>query len=77
MLGVLGLVLCGVLAPFAWVMGGRAVREIDESAGALGGRGTANVGRILGIVGSVLLLFSVGFVVLALVGLFASTTTGY
>ena len=44
-LGILGLVLCGVLAPFAWVMGGRAVREIDASQGTVGGRGTANAGR--------------------------------
>lgn len=58
-LGILGLVLCGVLAPFAWVVGGRAVREIDASGGALGGRSQANAGRILGIVGSVLLLLAV------------------
>lgn len=58
-LGILGLVLCGVVAPFAWVMGGRAVREIDESHGTVGGRGTANAGRILGIIGTVLLVLSV------------------
>lgn len=67
MLGILGLVLCGVLAPFAWVVGGRAVREIDASAGVLGGRSQANAGRILGIVGSVLLLVAV----VALVGMFS------
>jgi hypothetical protein len=54
-LGILGLVLCQVLSPFAWVIGGRAVREIDASRGTVGGRGSANAGRILGIVGTVLL----------------------
>src|SRR4029077_2256749 len=54
-LGILGLVVCGIVGPFAWVMGNRAVREIDASQGALGGRTEANVGRILGIVATVLL----------------------
>ena len=43
------------LAPFAWVMGGKAVREIDAAQGKLGGRGMAQAGYILGIIGSVLL----------------------
>jgi hypothetical protein len=55
-LGILGLVLCQVLSPFAWGVGGRPVREIDASRGALGGRGSANAGRILGVVGTVLLV---------------------
>ncbi len=55
MLGILGLVLCQVLSPFAWVMGNRVVREIDASQGFTGGRGNANAGRICGIVGTVLL----------------------
>lgn len=54
-LGILGLVLCGVIAPFAWAIGGKAVRDIDASQGSIGGRGAANAGRILGIVGTVLL----------------------
>ncbi|WP_205473897.1 hypothetical protein [Nocardioides sp. SYSU D00038] len=54
-LGILGLVLCQVLAPFAWVMGNRVVREIDASGGAYAGRGSANAGRICGIVGTVLI----------------------
>lgn len=71
-LGILGLVLCGVLAPFAWVIGGRAVREIDASGGAIGGRSQANAGRVLGIVGSVLLLLAV----VATVGLLSLAAVG-
>lgn len=62
-LGILGLVLCGVLAPFAWIIGGRAVRDIDASRGTLGGRGSANAGKILGIVGTVLLVLLVVLVI--------------
>jgi uncharacterized membrane protein YjgN (DUF898 family) len=54
-LGILGLVLCQLISPFAWVMGNRVVREIDASGGQLGGRSTANAGRICGIVGTALL----------------------
>ena len=69
-LGILGLVVCGILGPFAWVMGNRAVREIDASRGALGGRTEANVGRILGIVATVLLI--VGLVVVVLIFVFGA-----
>ena len=66
-LGILGLVVCGILGPFAWVMGNRTVREIDASRGALGGRTEANIGRILGIVATVLLIVGLGLVVLIFV----------
>jgi uncharacterized membrane protein YjgN (DUF898 family) len=54
-LGILGLVLCQVLSPFAWVMGTRVIREIDASGGTIGGRTNANAGRICGIVGTALI----------------------
>lgn len=58
-LGILG----GVAAPFAWQIGRRTVAEIDASQGRLGGRGAAQAGYVLGIVGTAML----GFAVLALV----------
>lgn len=78
-LGILGLALCGLLAPFAWYIGGSAVKEIDASPYAYSGRSEANAGRIMGIVGTVLIAVGVvaviGLVVLGLaVG--SSTTTG-
>jgi len=54
-LGIVGVVVCQVLAPFAFVMGRKAVREIDASGGTLGGRGNAQAGYVLGIVGMVML----------------------
>jgi hypothetical protein len=41
-LGILGLVLCQVISPIAWVMGNRVVGEIDAARGQLGGRSAAN-----------------------------------
>ena len=77
-LGICGLVLCQVLGPFAWSMGNRALREIDASQGQLGGRDTVNVGRILGMVATALLVLGilalVFFLVLGL-GLAATSNT--
>ena len=56
-LGILGLVLCQVISVVAWVMGNRVVAEIDASGGRVGGRSTANAGRICGIIGTALFAF--------------------
>jgi hypothetical protein len=78
-LGILGLILCSVLAPFAWVMGNRVVREIDASQGQLGGRSSANAGRICGIIGSVLLALSllavIAFFLFAAIGIAGLAST--
>ena len=75
-LGILGLVLCQVISPFAWVMGNRVVREIDASAGRLGGRSMANAGRICGIVGTALIAVGLLFGIVALaVVLIAATSS--
>jgi uncharacterized membrane protein YjgN (DUF898 family) len=66
-LGILGLVVCGLIGPFAWSMGNRVVREIDASGGRWGGRTEANVGRVLGIVSTVLLVGGLLLVVLVFV----------
>lgn len=69
-MGILGLAVCGVLAPIAWVMGGRALQEIDANPTAYSGRGEANAGKIMGIVGSCLIILMivafVGFIFLGL-----------
>lgn len=54
-LGILGLVVCGICAPFAWSIGGKAVKEIEASGGAYGGRGQAQAGYIMGIIGTILM----------------------
>ena len=66
-LGILGVVCCSIAAPFAWSIGKKAVSEIDASGGRMGGRGKAQAGYILGIVGTVLLILSLLFFILAAV----------
>ncbi|MEV6319764.1 DUF4190 domain-containing protein [Nocardia sp. NPDC051787] len=80
-LGILSLVLCQIMGPFAWVMGKRALNEIDASGGAIGGRGNVNAGYICGIIATVLLCLSLLivllFVVLGLIGAFAGSSSSY
>lgn len=67
---VAGGILCWLplfVSPFAWFTGSKAVREIDDSRGALGGRGEAMAGKILGIIGTVLLGLAVIGVILLIV----------
>jgi uncharacterized membrane protein YjgN (DUF898 family) len=66
-LGILGLVVCGLVAPFAWSMGSKTVREIDASGGRWGGRSEANAGKLCGIVGTVMLAGGLLFFVFFLV----------
>jgi hypothetical protein len=60
--GLVGLVICQlllVLSPFAWYLGGKAVKEIDREPGRYGGRDRAQAGRIMGIIGTVFLVLAV------------------
>jgi uncharacterized membrane protein YjgN (DUF898 family) len=67
-LGILGIVICGILAPFAWNMGNKELAAIDAGRRAPENRGTANAGRILGIIGTVLLAVGLVLLVLVIVG---------
>ena len=53
-LGILSIVCCGLLGIAAWVMGNNELKAIDEGRRPPENRGTANAGRICGIVGVVL-----------------------
>ena len=70
-LGILGVVVCGILAPIAWSMGTKELEAIDSGRRPPQNRGTANAGRILGIIGTVLLAIGIIFIVLAFVGVFS------
>ena len=74
-LGIVSLVVCQILGPFAWIMGNRVVREIDAAGGALGGRSTANAGRICGIISTVLLGLSLLLLVIVVVVAVAAGTS--
>lgn len=74
-MGILGLVVCGFLAPFAWSMGKRTMNEIDASNGTVGGRGAAQAGYIMGIIGTVLLIIGLVVVVLYVIAMFVFVGT--
>jgi len=65
--GLVGLLFCGgitlLLSPAAWIVGAKAVRDIDSTPGRYGGRDKAQSGKIMGIIGTVIL----GLIVLAIV----------
>jgi hypothetical protein len=66
-----GMFVCGipiVLAPFAWMIGGRAVKEIDAHPGRYSGRDQAQAGRIMGMIGTGLLVLGV-IAVIALIAI--------
>jgi hypothetical protein len=62
-IGLVGIALCGgltlILSPAAWVVGAKAVREIDASQGRYAGRDRAQAGKVMGIIGTVLLALGI------------------
>lgn len=58
-LGILSLVCCSPLGIAAWLMGNTALKEIDAQPGRYANRQIVQIGRILGIIGTVLLALSI------------------
>jgi len=56
-LGILGLVCCSILAPVAWYLGHNEGRAIREGRSPAAGEGMAMAGKILGIIGTILMIF--------------------
>lgn len=75
-LGILSIVLCQILGPFAWVMGRRALAEIDASGRPYSNRGMVQAGMICGIVGTVFLALVLVWVVFAVIVAVGAATTG-
>jgi len=70
-LGIAGLLFAGILSPVAWVLGNRALREINATGVHPGNESMIAAGRILGIIGTVVLVLAV-LLGVALVVLFAT-----
>lgn len=67
LLGILGLVLCQVLSPIAWVVGGRARKEMASQPGVVwSNSGNVTAGWICGIIGTALLAFGVVIVLIVI-----------
>ncbi len=73
--GILGLVLFQLLGPVAWVMGNKALREIDASPGRYTNRGSVVAGRICGIIATALLVLAIIAFILLVAGAFAAFRT--
>jgi hypothetical protein len=54
-LGIVGIICCGLAAPVAWYMGKQELAAIAAGQAAREGEQLAKVGMILGIIGTVLL----------------------
>lgn len=69
-LGILSLVCLPILGPVAWVLGNQELRAIQEGRRDPANRGTANAGKILGIIGTALILVLVAVIIFALLWVF-------
>ena len=62
LVGLIGIMFCAgltlVLSPVAWVIGSKSVREIDANPDAYIGREMAVAGKVMGIIGTVLLILA-------------------
>lgn len=67
-LGIIGILCCGPLSIVAWIMGQNEINGIDGGRRDPSQRGTANAGRILGIVGTIIWA---GLFLLGVLGTFA------
>ena len=61
--GVLGIVCCGLLAPVAWYLASEEIKGIDAGRLSEANRGMAQVAKILGIIGSILLVLGLLWIV--------------
>jgi len=58
-LGILGVVCCGLLAPIAWYLGSQEQKAIREGRSLAAGEGIAKAATILGMIGSIILVLSI------------------
>ena len=61
--GVLGIVCCGLLAPVAWYLANDELKAIDAGRLSETNRGMAQVAKILGIIGSILLVIGLLWII--------------
>jgi hypothetical protein len=62
-LGIVG-IFFGIAAPFAWYLGNKAMKEIRASGQTYSNEQTINIGRILGIVFTIIYLVSIVFTII-------------
>ena len=65
-LGILGLVCCGILGVIAWIFGNEDIRKMNSGQMDMSGYDTTKIGRLLGIISTV--LWIVGIAIYSMVG---------
>lgn len=75
-LGILSIVICQVLGPFAWVMGRRTLAEIDTSGRTYTNRSMVQAGMVCGIIGTVLLILALAYILIVVVILGMAASNG-
>ena len=58
-LGILSIICCNILGPVTWIMGNNALRTLDTGQDDPSQRQLVVIGRILGMVGTALLVLGV------------------
>jgi hypothetical protein len=64
-LGIISVFCCPILGPVALFIGNSSRQRVQASGGTLGGGGLATAGLILGIIGTIFLVFGVITIVVA------------
>ena len=57
-LGILGLTCCGIMAPIAWILGSTELKDISIGLSSPVGKSYATAGKILGIIGTIMIIMS-------------------
>jgi len=73
-LAIVGLFAFQLICPVAWVLANREIQGIDQGRRNPANRGMAVAAKVIGIIGTVLLVLGVLFLVLVLAGLFAASS---
>ncbi len=61
--GIVAIVCCQLAAPFAWYLGNKELQLIAAGQSSPAGQGTAQAGKILGMVGSALLILGAVWII--------------
>lgn len=74
-LGIIGLFVIQLVAPFAWVVSNRELRGIEAGRRDPANRGLAVAGKVMGIIGTVLLAIGIVVLVVGIIVLVAAATS--
>ncbi len=73
---LIGLIVCsGLISPIGWYIGHQEVKAIDAGRRDPSNRGMAQAGKIVGIVGSVILVLIIGLFAIAILAAVLSAPT--